>query len=385
VNLVDALVIIFTVAFAAIGYQRGLLASALPLAGFVLGAIIGGRLGPALLAEGGESPYAPLVTVVCGLLVGTAAAVVMEGVAEAVRMRFIPRRGVLRQVDGITGALVLGALGLLLAWAFGAAALNVPGPGDRGLRKVLQQSTVLGALNDLLPPSGPILNLLRHVDPVPSVPGPEANVEAPTPAIAHDPDVRRAGQSTVKVLGSACGLGIEGSGWVAARGLVVTNAHVVAGETSTTVTTQDGHELGATAVHYDPKNDLAILRVGGLDLRPLNLATNAPSGTSAAVLGYPENGPFTVAPARLGTTQTVISQDSYGRGPIQRLMTSFRGSVRSGNSGGPVVDASGAVLTTVFAAAKGKGAPGGLGVPDSIVGDALSGPLRPSGTGPCAA
>jgi hypothetical protein len=384
-NLVDAGIIVFAVAFAAIGYQRGLLASALPLAGFVLGAIIGGRLGPELLTEGGESPYAPLVTVLCGLLVGTALAVVLEGLAEAVRLRFIPRRGALRQIDGVTGAVLLGALGLLLAWAFGAAALNVPGPGERGFRKTLQQSTILAALNDVLPPSGPILNLLRHVDPVPSIQGPEAKVDAPTPAIAHDPDVRRAGESVVKILGSACGLGIEGSGWVAGQGLVITNAHVVAGEESTTVTTQSGTELDATAVHYDPHNDLAILRVAGLDLAPLNLAPNASSGTSAAVLGYPENGPFALAPARLGTTETVISQDSYGRGPIQREMTSFRGSVRSGNSGGPVVDPSGNVLTTVFAAAKDKGPPGGLGVPDSVVGEALSGPLRPSGTGPCAA
>jgi S1-C subfamily serine protease len=384
-NLVDAGIIILALAFAAIGYERGLVASALPLAGFVVGAIIGGRLGPALLAEGGESPYAPLVTVVCGLLVGTAAAVIMEGVAEAVRLRFLPRGGVVGRLDGVAGSLLLGALGLLLAWAFGAAALNVPGPGDRGLRDALQGSKVLGALNDLLPPSGPILNLLRHVDPVPSVSGPEARVGPPTPAIAHDPDVRQAGHSVVKILGTACGLGIEGSGWVGGRGLVVTNAHVVAGEDSTTVTTQSGEELDASAVHYDPRNDLAILRVNGLDLRPLGLDTDAASGTSAAVLGYPENGPFTVAPARLGGTETVISQDSYGRGPIQRLMTSFRGDVRSGNSGGPVVDAAGKVLTTVFAAAKDNGPPGGLGVPDSIVSDALSGPLRPTGTGPCAA
>lgn len=384
-NLVDLGIIVFALAFAAIGYERGLLASALPLAGFVLGAIVGGRLGPVLLAEGGESPYAPLVTVVCGLLVGTALAFVMEGVAEAVRLRFIPRRGALGQIDGVAGAALLCALGLLLVWAFGAAALNVPGPGDRGLRNTLQRSKILGALNDLLPPSGPILNLLRHVDPVPSVQGPEAKVGAPAPAIARDPDVRRSGESVVKILGSACGLGIEGSGWVAGPDLVVTNAHVVAGEDATTVTTRDGNELDATAVHYDSRNDLAILRVTRLDLEPLDLAPNASSGTSAAVLGYPENGPFTVAPARLGTTQTVISQDSYGRGPIQREMTSFRGTVRSGNSGGPAVDASGDVLTTVFAAAKGKGPPGGLGVPDSVVGKALSGPLRPSGTGPCAA
>jgi hypothetical protein len=385
VNVVDLIIIVFALAFIAIGYERGLLASALPLAGFVVGAIIGGRVGPALLAEGGESPYAPLVTVVCGLLVGTAIAILMEGVAEAVRLRFLPRGGVLGQIDGVAGAVLLGALGLLLAWAFGAAALNVPGPGDRGIRDELQKSKILGALNDALPPSGPILNLLRHVDPVPSVSGPEPKVGAPTSAIARDPDVRRAGESVVKILGSACGLGIEGSGWVAGQGLVVTNAHVVAGEGSTTVTTQDGKQLDATAVHYDSRNDLAILRVTGLDLPALKLEPAPSSGASSAILGYPENGPFAVAPARLGSTETVISQDSYGRGPIQRQMTSFRGSVRSGNSGGPVVDASGEVLTTVFAAAKDKGPPGGLGVPNGVVGSALSGPLRPTGTGPCAA
>src|SRR5204862_5564372 len=120
--------------------------------------------------------------------------------------------------------------------------------------------------------------------------------------------------SVVRAPRTACGLGVEGSGWIAAPGLVVTNAHVVAGESDTTVTPNgSGSSLDATAVHYDPSNDLALLRVSGLGASPLSFAPQVTSGTAGAVLGYPENGPFTVAPARVGVTGPVVTQDSYGR------------------------------------------------------------------------
>jgi S1-C subfamily serine protease len=384
VNVVDLTIVVFALALAAIGYERGLVASGLPLAGFVIGAAIGGRLGPALLTAGGESPYAPLITVLSGLLLGAALAMAMEGFGQALSAR-LPHDGLTGWLDGIGGAALLAALGLLLAWAFGAAALNVPGPGERDLRHALQESRILSGLNRAFPPSGPLLNVLRHIDPTPAVSGPNANVRAPEPAIAHDPDVNRAGASVVKLLGTACGLGIEGSGWVAGPGLVVTNAHVVAGEDDTTVSLRSGGTLDASAVHYDPQNDLAILRVDELGLPALKLAPQVVSGTAGAVLGYPENGPFTISAARVGSTGRVISEDSYGRGPVERTMTPFRGQVQSGNSGGPVVDAGGRVLTTVFAAETGQGRQGGLGVPDEIVREALQGSLRPTGTGPCSA
>jgi S1-C subfamily serine protease len=170
---------------------------------------------------------------------------------------------------------------------------------------------------------------------------------------------------------------------VAEPGLVVTNAHVVAGQGDTTVTTRVGTELDATPVHFEPKNDLAVLRVDGLSGSPLPLASEARRGTAAAVLGFPENGPFTVAPARLGRTTTVLSEDAYGRGPVNRRMTSFRARVRSGNSGGPAVDGDGRVLTTVFAAAVGDGPPSGLGVPNEVVGAALERAGGPVDTGAC--
>ena len=145
----------------------------------------------------------------------------------------------------------------------------------------------------------------------------------------------------MRVHGTACGLGVAGSGWVAAPEMVVTNAHVVAGQDDTTVALEGGDELEATAVHYDPRNDLAILAVPGLERPPLDLAESRRKGAEAAVIGYPENGPLTFTAARLGRTGLVTSQDSYGRGPVQRRMTPFRADVRSGNSGGPVVDLDG--------------------------------------------
>jgi S1-C subfamily serine protease len=135
-------------------------------------------------------------------------------------------------------------------------------------------------------------------------------------------------------------------------------------------------------VGYDPRNDIAVLRVPGLELPSLPLERNPRAGTAIAVLGYPENGPFAASPARLGQTGDVATQDSYGRGPIRRTITPFRGEVLSGNSGSPAVDAHGRVATTVFAANEG-GREGGLGVPNELVRRALEARLAPTSTGPC--
>src|SRR5829696_1376221 len=366
------------------GYQQGLIVGLLSLGGFAIGAFLGSRLGPALLAEGSHSPYAPATALAGGLLIGGIVAVSFEGVAFALRRRLLGRAGRRRGVaivESSGGAVLLAALGLGLAWLFGAVALNTPGAKD--LRQAVQRSAILRALNDTFPPSSALINALNRIDPRVAVQGPSPNVAAPDSKIARDPEVQAAGRGVVRVLGTACGLGVEGSGWIAAPGLVVTNAHVVAGETDTTVTANGASSsLDATAVHYDPSNDLALLRVGGLGGRPLDLAPQVTSGTPGAVLGYPENGPFTVAPARVGSTGPVVTQDSYGRGPIARQLTSLRGEVHSGNSGGPLVDDAGRVMGTVFAATT-EGKPGGYAVPNGVVSQALGDATGPVSTGPC--
>jgi S1-C subfamily serine protease len=156
---------------------------------------------------------------------------------------------------------------------------------------------------------------------------------------------------------------------------------VVAGADDTTVSTADGESFDADPVHYDTINDLAILRTSA-QLPPLPVAESARQGQSAAVLGYPDNGPFAIAAARFGETREVVSEDSYGRGPIRRQISSLRGSVRSGNSGGPLVDDQGRVLGTVFASTT-YGHPGGFAIPDEVVQTALQQVDSEVDTGPC--
>jgi len=185
----------------------------------------------------------------------------------------------------------------------------------------------------------------------------------------------------VRVLGTACGLGVEGSGWVARPNLVVTAAHVVAGQDDTVVELQSGERLPADAVAFDRRNDIAVLRVFDLGLRPLPLAA-AKSGTPVAVLGFPENGPFAATPARIGRTSVVLAEDAYGTGPVARPITSLRGRVRHGDSGAPAVDSRGAVQATIFAARLRSS--GGYGVPAEAVRAALNSARGSVSTGACA-
>jgi hypothetical protein len=283
-------------------------------------------------------------------------------------------------VDGVLGALLTACVGLGVVWILGAVAVHSNGD----VRYEVQRSEILSRLNKALPPSGPLLNALARFDPFPRIDGPEANVAPPAKGIGRDPQVRAAAASVVKILGTACGLGVEGSGWVARDGVVVTNAHVVAGQTDTKVLLRGtGPQLDATAIAFDPRNDLAVLRVPGLKARPLPLADAPGPGRSAAILGFPENGPYDVRAGRLGATRTTVTSDAYGRGPVQRRLTSLRGVVRSGNSGGPMVDGKGRVVTTVFAATT-SGPRGGFGVPNSVTKKVLAGARGPVGTGPCA-
>jgi uncharacterized membrane protein required for colicin V production len=377
VTILDAFALLLVVGAAAIGYRKGLIASALSVAGIVVGAVAGARLAPHLLADGARSPYTPLV----GLAGAAVGAVLLETIGTVVGSLARRRVGVgaARSFDA-AGGLVLGAAaGLAVVWVLGSVALQFPGQTD--LRRSAQRSEVLQRLNHVVPPAK-LMRALARVDPFPTITGPAAPVAAPDPRVLAEAGVQQAAPSVLRVLGTACGLGVSGSAWVAAPEVVVTAAHVVAGQRDTTVEPIGGvPRLRAQVTFFDTRNDVAILRVPGLDAPPLELA-EAPIGASVAILGFPESGPFTSIPARMGRTQVVFARDSYGAGPVSRAITSLRGDVRHGNSGGPAVDAQGRVVSTVFAAKPGGDV--GYGVPAPIVRRGLSEATGPVSTGACA-
>jgi S1-C subfamily serine protease len=376
VTTVDWVALAVVAVSALLGFRRGLIASGLSLAGVIAGAVIGARIAPHLLSSGSRSPYTPLAALI-GATVGAAilqSVAVLLGTLARGSLRLTP----LRFFDSAGGLLLGGAAGLAVVWVLGAVALLLP--GHPGLRQAAQRSEVLGHLNDTVSPRS-LLNALARIDPFPTIAGPGAPAQPPDPGVVRNARVRAAGQSVVRVLGTACGLGVEGSGWVARRGLVVTAAHVVAGQRDTIVQPAgQTATLPARALVFDTRNDIAVLEVPGLEARALPLG-QAVSGTPAVLIGYPGNGPLTFTAARIGRTAAVFSQDAYGHGPVARTITSIRGRVRHGNSGGPAVDLAGRVEASVFAARIGSDS--GYGTPSEIVRRDLERAAEPVSTGDC--
>lgn len=379
-SIVDIIIIGFALVFALVGFARGFFVGALSLAGFVAGAYLGTRFGPQLLEDGNRSPYAPLFGLFGVIIGGTLASALAEGVAG--RLRAGIRASPLGAIDGLLGGALAITLALAFAWVVGVVIVQTPGVGD--LRRTVQRSTIFERLNDALP-SDTLLKALARFDPFPRIDGPEVDVGEPQSEAARDPDVQRAGDSVLKILVNACGRRVSGSGWVAADGVVVTNAHVVAGEDATAVQLRrGGKRLDATPIAFDSRNDVAVLRVPGLSATPLRFAREVKVSEPGAVAGYPLSGPFQIRAARIGQTRNVVSQDAYGRGPVRRRITAFRGEVQPGNSGGPIVDVAGRVSGTVFAEAIGGKTQGGYAVPNGIVRDVLGSARGPVKTGPCA-
>ena len=359
-NILDAFIVIFVVVVVLRGARTGFLAGALSLVGVVLGASLGSRLAPLLLPESEDPVLRAGITLVSIVAFAVLGDVLARTAGASLRTRL---RGPTSEVlNGFGGAALGLVLSLTMVWVMGIFALQVPPLSN--LHPAVKDSRILQTLNHQMP-SELLTRAVAELDPLPQIRGPEAGVAVPDEAILRDPEILAAGSRLVRVSGIACGYGVEGSGWVAAPDLVVTNAHVVAGEVLTRVETGgDGPSKRAEVILFDAKNDIAILRVRNLQLPTLPLA-EPEFGEPVAVLGFPENGPLDARPGRTGDTRRVISTDAYNSGPVERTVTNFRVYVRPGNSGGPVMNGDGELVATIFAS-RADSNNAGYGIPSQI-------------------
>ena len=362
-NAADWIAVVVIVLAVVSGFRRGLVTGVLSLVGLLTGAIVGARFAPGFVGDG--SPYVPLVAL-AGAAVGGMLGQTFGGLVGRSARKSLAIVPPLRMLDSAGGVAFGAATGLAICWTVGAVLLYLPGQTE--FRRLAQESVVVSTLTEALPPQR-VMDAVEGIDPFATIVGPAAGVDAPDPAIARDADVRAARLSVVRVRGFACGLGIEGSGWIVRPGLVVTNAHVVAGIDAPVVDRRDGKTHRARVVSFDARNDVAVLSVSGLRGHALRLA-DPERGQPGALLGFPGNGPLRVTAVRMGRTAGVGARDAYGRIELGRPVVALRGDVRSGNSGGPIVNADGRVVGTVFA--RRRGSDDGFAVPNDRVGAAVA-------------
>ncbi len=350
---------VLAVAFVAAisGWRSGALGSLLSFVGVVLGAIAGVLLAPHIvnhISSPRAKLFAALFLILALVVIGEVAGVVLgRAVRGAIRSKAV------RTVDSVIGVALQLVVVLLAAWLLASPLTSSDQPN---LAAAVRGSKVLAQVDEVAPswlktvPKR--LSALLHTSGLPDVLQPFGRtpivaVEAPDAGLANDAVVAAAQPSVVKIRGVAngCQKVLEGSGFVIAPNRVMSNAHVVAGADSVSIQA-DGKSYDAAVVSYDPKADISILDVPNLPARPLVFAESpARTGTDALVLGYPGGGAFAATPARIREIIELNGPDIYRTTTVNREVYTIRGTVRQGNSGGPLIDRNGQVLGVVFGAA----------------------------------
>jgi S1-C subfamily serine protease len=356
-SVLDVVLLVLALAYAASGYRRGLLAGCVSLAGFVGGAAVGVWLLPFVMdAVTTGTRTATVVAVLTVLLPAAAGHALAWRLAARVRGEMDRAPGPLRVADGIGGAAAGVVAMLVVAWVAASVLVSSSSPG---LNQAIRGSAVLGAVQDAMPSTTPTwfaratgalgrAGFPQVFDPFAQEPA--AQVPDPSGDSVTRAARRAATDSTVKVEGSSGTQGREGSGFVYAREHVLTNAHVVAGIDHPTVRIGGvGTPLAAKVVFFDPEKDAAVLYVPGLDAPVLRFDGAAARGSAAVVAGYPHDGGLDLRAATVADTIRAGGQDIYGAGDVTRQIYSIRSTVRPGNSGGPLLTPQGRVYGMVFA------------------------------------
>lgn len=357
-DLLDLILIVLVVAFGVAGYRQGFIIGVLSFVGFIgggaIGAILGPRIARAITSNTGWQAVTAIIVVFLAAMIGQLLA---SGLGVAMRSRLTWRPATV--VDAVGGAVVSVLSVLLIAWLIGSAVAYAPFPV---ISHQVNDSLVLRTVDRLMPAEASIMfsdfRSLLETGPYAQVFGALGAesvlaVPPPDPSVVDSPALRAIERSIVKVRGDApsCNEQIEGSGFVYARHYVLTNAHVVAGVADGPTVSRGLHTWNAHVVLYDPKTDLAVLYVPGLNAPPLSFGPPAKVSASAIVAGFPENGTFTAVPARIGGIEQAVSPDIYQTQNVSRQIYSIRADVRPGNSGGPLLATDGRVYGVVFAAA----------------------------------
>nr|WP_237544670.1 MarP family serine protease [Streptomyces sp. SID4946] len=353
--MLDLILVLVILLYAASGYRRGLVAGCVSLAGFVGGAVVGVWALPwvtGLVARGTAT-----ATVLAVLTVLVPAAVGHELAGRlALRLRGGLDKGPLRVVDGVGGAAANAVAVLIVAWVAASVLSAAPSPA---LTTAIRDSSLLGAVQRTMPETTPAwfsraTSALTDAG-FPQVFNPfenesTAQVPRPTGDSVTAAATNAAKASTVKIEGVSGSEGREGSGFVFAPGRVMTNAHVVAGIARPSVRVGGvGPVYPARVVLFDPDRDVAVLYVPGLTAPVLRFDTSASRGDSAVVAGYPQDGSLNLQAATVGNLVRATGQNIYSDGAVTREIYSIRSTVRPGNSGGPLLTTDGRVFGVVFA------------------------------------
>ncbi|MGI5401861.1 MarP family serine protease [Streptomyces sp. CA-135486] len=360
-NVLDILLLVAAVWFAIVGYRQGFVVGILSVIGFLGGGLVAVYLLPVIWGQlTNDSDVSTTAAVVAVVIVIVCASV---GQAFTTHLGNKLRRHITwspaRALDATGGALVNVVAMLLVAWLIGSALAGTSLPT---LGKEVRNSKVLLGVSRVMPDQANTwftdFSSVLAQNGFPQVFSPFSNepiteVQAPDPALAGSPVAARAQRSIVKVVGTAqsCGKVLEGTGFVFGERRVMTNAHVVGGVDEPTVQIGgEGKLYDAKVVLYDWQRDIAVLDVPDLNARSLQFAdTDARSGNSAIVAGFPENGAYDVRSARVRGRINANGPDIYRRGTVRRDVYSLFTTVRQGNSGGPLLTPDGRVYGVIFA------------------------------------